>query len=695
MSEKITPRHLERKALIYVRQSSPQQVTHNLESKRLQYAMRARISELGWRQIEVIDEDLGRTANGTVERTGFDRMVAEVCLGQVGAVAAGEVSRFARNSRDWHQLIEMCSLVDTLVIDQDAIYDIRNSNDRLLLGLKGSLSEYELDLLRHRAEQGRRAKAARGEFYSGLPAGYVKTEDGRLLKDPDRRVQHAIELVFDKFLELGSAHQVLAYLLEHGVELPVRLRGCARPGAVWKSPSASIVTRILSNPIYAGVYVYGRRKLVSSVRDGRVRRRAQVRPAGGCDVLIRDHHESYIACDTFERIQQMKAKNAPGFGKASGGAPKEGSALLSGLLRCARCGRKLRVTYTGSPRVQRYVCDQGRAQRQALSCLAFGGQLVDAAVAAEVLRVVQPAALEAAATAARQTAEQNKQLLETLQLELEAVRYSADLARRQYDAVDPGNRLVAGELETRWNAALAKMAQVQQRLDEELAKVGPARDLDAQALQSLATDLPRVWNEPEAEIRLKKRIVRTLIEEIVVDVDVSAPEIRLVVHWKGGVHTELSVRRRRRGEHGRATSPDTIDAVRAMALVCSDESIAHFLSRNGLRTAHDHPWSKQRVTSLRKDHAIPVHSKARQAADGWMTLNQAAAHVGTTAVTLRRAIERGQLKALHPLGFGPWIIQRVALDRPEVRGLFAHIRARRDAPTIRDPESRNLRLPGT
>jgi DNA invertase Pin-like site-specific DNA recombinase len=671
MNEKISPRHVARKAMLYVRQSSAEQVLHNPESQRLQYAMASRLHELGWRDVEVIDEDLGRSASGTRVRPGFERIVAQVCLGEVGAVAAREVSRFARNNREWYQLVEICSIVDTLLIDQDSIYNPRDGNDRLLLGLKGSLSEYELDLLRHRAEAGRRAKAARGELLTALPAGYVVGDDGGLQKDPDRRVQHAVALVFTTFLELGSARQTFLRLREHGVEVPIRWRGY-RHAVHWRLPTYSIVVRMLRNPIYAGIYAYGRRKVERHLgEDGRVHKRLRMQPGRASEVLIPHHHEGYIAADVFERIQRTLTDNSAQLHRT--GAAKAGGALLSGLLRCRRCGHKLRTSYTGRPSFQRYCCDRARTGDARLACLSFGGSAIDAVVAAELLRVIAPGAMAAAAQAAREVAAEHDQLREAMRLEMEALRYAAARAQRQYDQVDPDNRLVAAELEARWNAALGKVRDVEARL--EAAQPRPsAQAPNPEDLRDLGAALPRLWDAPATDVRLKKRITRTLIEEILVDVDDAAAIVTLLIHWKGGVHTELHVRRRRRGEHRNVTSTDDVGAIRALAQICTDEYIALFLNRNGRTTGMRNPWSAGRVTSLRKSHGIPAYSAQRQREEGWMTLTQAAAHVGVAQATVRKAIERGCVAALHPLGDGPWIVRREELDRPAVRTHFASLR---------------------
>jgi DNA invertase Pin-like site-specific DNA recombinase len=692
-NDKIKAHHLQRKALLYVRQSSTFQVLHHEESRRLQYAMAERVKALGWQEIEVIDEDLGRSAVSTVGRTGFQYLVAEVCLGKVGAVAAREVSRFARNSRDWHQLVEMCSLVDTVLIDHDTIYDGRQSNDRLLLGLKGTLSEYELDLLRQRSLEARRQKAARGELVLLAPVGYLKTIDGRLEKDPDQRVQNAVSLVFDKFLEIGTVRQTLLWLIEHGLELPAHRLGPLGWETYWKRPAYRTVINILKNPTYAGAYAYGKTEARTQVKDG-VLHSSRVRKAlERWSVLLPDRYDGYIDWPTFERIRAMIAKNAQAWRTPGTGAPKGGPSLLAGLLRCRRCGRVLMVHYTGRTHdVLRYACRRGRLDTGEACCISFGGAPVEDVVAREVLRVVAPGAVDAALLAASTASRQQQDLLDALALEVKAARYEAERARKQYDAVDPDHRLVADELERRWNHTLIKLAQTESRLEQEQHKQTDDQGEGgwAASLQELPRDLERAWNSPETDWRLKKRIIRTLIEEIVVDVDQQAAEVELVIHWKGGTHTTMRVRRRRTGEHSHQASLDVVEAIRLFARICADDVIAGVLNRNQLRTGYGNRWTKERVAALRSYHRIPRHDKERHLTDTWMTLSEAAACLQVSGKTLRRAVENGLIEGLHPLPLGPWILNRQVLDRPEVQRFIQDVH-RHTSPTIGPPE-KQLRL---
>ena len=663
MTDKIGTQHLARKAFVYVRQSSPIQVVRNTESQRLQYAMKQRVTDLGWTDIEIIDDDLGRSAATTAGRTGFQRMVAEVCLGKVGAVAAREVSRFARNNRDWHQLIEMCSLVDTLLVDHEAVYSPRLPNDRLLLGLKGSLSEYELDLLRQRSLEARRAKAERGELVLDAPIGYIKTPDQRLELHPDRRVRRAIELIFSKFFELGSARQTLMWFIEAGVKLPARRRVGKEWETWWRRPVYRTVANVLTNPTYAGAYSYGRTQVQSKVRDGVLQKAIARRPLPEWTVLLQNHHDGYICWEQYEKIQRMLKDNVSNFGLDRRAACRQGSALLVGLLRCRRCGRKLLVGYTGrESSVPRYTCVRGHLDKGEPACISFGGVPVDTAVSREVCRVVQPAMIESSAQLANEVQSEYDQLTEALTLEVQAAHYAAERAYKQYDTVDPDNRLVADELERRWNVALEELQQAEARLESAQAQARQHVHADPQALTELPTELARAWNDPNADVRLKKRIVRTVITEIVADIDESAAEVELVIHWRGGIHTCLRVARRRRGRNCMHTSAGVVDAIRVLSRVCTDDVIASFLNRSGMLTGKGNRWTRERVTSARSKRGIPKHDPEQQQADGWMNLSQAAAYLGTSTTTLRKAVESGSVPGLHPLTSGPWVLQRQDLD---------------------------------
>src|SRR3954471_6333033 len=611
ISDKICPQHLERKAILYVRQSSAHQVLHNRESSALQYAMRDRLTVLGWSEIEVIDEDLGRSAAGNVQRAGFERMVAEVCLGKVGAVCAREVSRFARNSRDWQQLIEMCRVVDTVLIDQETVYAPRHGNDRLLLGLKGSLNEYELDLLRQRSLSARYEKARRGELVVAVPVGFVKDGD-RYEKDPDRRVQEGITLVFDQGEVLGSARPALLLVHEHDLDLPVKE---ANGDTAWRRPTYATIHRMIENPVYGGAYAYGRTAVALGYGAAGVKVRRKARSEWLA--LMPNAHDGYVSWERFEAIRTMVSRNRP-TGQHHG-APKHGDALLAGLVRCHRCGRKLTLRYTGAQHdIPRYSCSRGWLDKGEPRCIAFGGLRADDAIEEALLGVVGPGAIAAAATAEKQAIQRCDQVREALGRDLEAARHAADRAFRQYDAADPANRLVAGQLETRWNTALARVGEIEAKIAaHEMTKPVPA--VAPAALDRLASNLKTVWSAPTTDARLKKRIVRTLIQEIVADLDDVSAEIILVVLWAGGAHSQIRLPKRRRGQRN-STSADIVEAVRQLALIANDDLTAGVLNRNGLKTGNGNRWTRERVTSLRSSYRIPVFKPAEDGGEPWLNL---------------------------------------------------------------------------
>jgi DNA invertase Pin-like site-specific DNA recombinase len=676
--EKIGPQHLGRGARVYVRQSTLDQVRHNHESRRRQYELEGRARSLGWTEVEVIDEDLGKSAAGSTERTGFQRLVAAVGLGQVGAVFSIEVSRLARNNRDWYQLLDLCGLMDTLIVDGEAIYDTRQLNDRLLLGLKGTISEAELGWIRQRAQEGLLAKARRGELILSLVVGYVESSDGGVEKHPDQRVQQAIALVFRKFSELRSVRQVLIWLRHERILLPVAVD--AKAGTIsWRLPVYNTVLKVLQNPYYAGAYAFGRTTGRIRVVDGKARKTAgHRRDQRDWIALRRDHHEGYIAWETYENNQRVIAENAQMKGLMSRGAVKRGPSLLAGLLLCGKCGRKIHVAYSGSRgQVPRYYCRGALINHGECGCISFGGHRVDEAIEREVLRVLSPGAIEAAVQSADQVVEDTDEICRAVELEMSQACYERDRAQRQYDAVEPENRLVAETLEKRWNLALERVHQLEHRLEEIKSKQKKQAAPDRAELLALAKSFPALWSHPATDHLTKKRLVRLIIYQIVARL--VEDNVELVIHWQGGKHTILSVRKNRTGQHRHSTSREVVDVVRDLARCLPDGQIARVLNRLGYRTGADNSWTQSRVVSLRSHHKISVFDPQIDGVTS-MTLGKAAEALGVSNMTVRRMIQRGILPAKQPVTHAPWSIAPEALTSEPVKRAVHAVKQGRDLP---------------
>lgn len=686
-NDKIRPEHLHRPAFVYIRQSSLMQVRHHHESRRRQYDLQDHARGLGWSQVIVVDEDLGKSGATAAGRPGFQRLVAEVSLGHAGAVVGLDVSRLARNNRDWYQLLDLCGLTNTLIIDGEGIYDPRQLNDRLLLGLKGTMSEAELGWIRQRAHEALLAKARRGALILGLPVGYVSTRDGRIEKHPDQRVQQALALVFEQFAVAGSVRQALLWFRQERVMLPSLER---EPGwgerVTWRLPVYNTILKILTNPCYAGAYAFGRTYTRTAVIDGRPHKTRGHRQAREHWIaLLRDHHEPYIAWDAYERNQQLIAHNAQMKGLMVRGAVRRGPSLLPGLLRCGHCGRRLHVSYSGiGGYVPRYSCRGAALNHGADRCIAFGGLRVDEAIRREVLRVLTPGAIAAACRVADAGIQEHAVVRQAVELELREARYEAERARRQYDAVEPEHRLVAGTLERRWNAALSRVHELEERIAALTADAEREVPPDRDALLRLAADFPRVWDHPSTDIRTRNRIVRLLIEEIVVKVLPGAREqIELTIHWKGGRHTQLVIPRNRTGQHRRSTDRAVVDVVRDLARAQSDGDIARVLNRLGYRTGADNTWTALRVLSLRRSHGIAAFERTADRR-GVLTIAGAASVLGVSAATVRRLILLRMLPATQPLEHAPWAIREEDLALDAVQRAVGAIKAGRALPRSRD-----------
>lgn len=654
---------LKRKAVVYVRQSTQTQVQTNLESQRRQYDLVEVARGYGFASVEVIDDDLGRSASGSVARPGFDRLVATVCAGEVGAVLCLDASRLARNGRDWHHLLELCGVVGARVIDTDGIYDPHRPNDRLLLGMKGSISEFELGVIRARMHDAKRGKALRGDLRISVPIGYIWHREMGLGLDPNLRVQEAVRVVFARFRQLGSARQVLLSLTAEQMHFPRPSDGRTLVSFDWTPIRYRNVISILKNPFYAGAYAYGKSEKRTTLVDGRMRTTYKHRkPFDQWAAIIQDHHEGYIEWAEFERNQKLLAANA--YGKAGGvKSGRGGRALLPGVLLCAGCGCRLVVAYSGHYSSPIYRCERPHQMLGRPRCLTFGAKRVDTAIAGELLLAIQPIAVEAALHAEHRYMEQQSEQHRIVELELQQARYEASLAERRYAACDPDNRLIAAQLEKSWEATLQRVQDCEARLAALQRPIPAAPTPD---FTGLATDLEAAWNAPGVTMRSRQQLVRTLITDIIAGYDASTREIVLTIHWRGGQHSELRVRKPKSGEHGCRTSDDAIAVIGRMATEWSDEEIAATLNRMGLPTGQGKTWTAHRVSSLRRVRGIHAYRSAEKNGE-WLTMSEAAKSLGVSAHQIRRLIKEGVLPAQQVVFDAPWQIRASDLQSERVK----------------------------
>lgn len=682
---KIIAEHLSRRAYVYVRQSTLDQVHHNRESQLRQYGLADRARALGWPDVTVIDDDLGRSGSG-IHRPGFERLLVALCSGEVGAVFCIEASRLARNGRDWHTLLEFCRLVGCLLIDEDGIYDPRQPNDRLLLGMKGTLSEMELSTFRQRSQAALDQKARRGELFTSVPIGYVRAPGNRIEKDPDARIRQALELTFRKFREFGSVRQVLIWIRQEHIELPAVNYGSDGRHIVWKLPVYNTLLHILTNPTYGGAYAFGKTRTIARIVNGRKQVFAG-RPLQREDwqALIIEHHEGYISWDEYEANRKLITHNANMKGNMVRGAVKRGSSLLAGLLRCGHCGRKLHVAYSGTKgTVARYNCQGSMINHGGPRCISFGAVRVDHRVSEEVLRQLEPLGIRASLEAIERVRTEQDERVRHKELALEQARYEAARARRQYDVIDPENRLVAAELERRWEETLKIQSRLQAELDSmrehsTMALSAGARD----ELLRLGDDLPRLWHHPDSSIEIKKRILRTVLKEIVVTKQDDT--IRALVHWQGGDHTEIVFEKSQTGQHRWVTDVETIDIVRALARTLPDQGIAAVINRLGKRTARGHTWTAARVCTLRNHHNIETYREGERQQRAELTVAEVSSLVGVSGPTVIRMIRAGRIPASQACSGAPWLVRQADID--------AYLAERADAyPQSADPNQLSIDL---
>jgi DNA invertase Pin-like site-specific DNA recombinase len=666
--QKITERHRQRRAVVYVRQSTLVQVERNTESAQRQYALRDRAIELGWpaASVVVVDEDTGRSGASTDGRLGFKELVAEVGLGQVGLILSLEVSRLARSSADWHQLIDLCALTGTLIADSDGIYSPQDFNDRLLLGLKGTMSEAELHLIRARLDGGLRSKAERGELRMHLAVGFDRDEDGRIVLSADEQVRHAIERVFELWRRLGTARQIVGELIADGQKLPRRRTGERR--VRWATANYAAVHDFLTNPSYAGAFVFGRTRQEKRLdAEGKVKATTIEVPIEEWSVCLPEHHPSYVSWDEYLATRKRLRQNVRPRGEG-GGAAREGRALLQGLLRCGRCGRKMQVAYSGSDgRRVRYACVRGHIFHGTESaCQTLGGGRLDKEIAAMFLEAVTPAGVAATTGAIAELTEQHDARLAGQRLALERAQFEADRARRQFDACEPEHRLVARSLERKLEQALAGVEREQRALAAlEHARPAPLTDQERRALTRLARDLPKLWAAESTGDRGRKELLRTLVSEIVVTVRRPENIADVEVFWEGGARSELSVRLIRRGGESLRTAEDTIELIRRLAAHHPDPQIAAILNRQRRRTGTGLPFTEARVKGARQRAGIPA-APSPDPDNEIVTIEHAAAELDVSTSTIRRWLREGLLPAEQTTAHAPW---RICLT-DEVRARF-------------------------
>jgi DNA invertase Pin-like site-specific DNA recombinase len=664
---KLQPTHLRRNAYVYVRQSTKHQVQQHLESQQRQYELTRLAAELGYPQerIVVIDDDLGISASGRGERNGFERLVSDVALGRAGIVLGLEVSRLARNNRDWYELLDLCAMKDTLIGDADGMYDPSAYNDRLLLGLKGTMSEAELHILKGRMLAGMRHKAAKGELRFRLPAGYEFDEAGNIVKTSDEEAAHFVELLFAKAFEIGSISGVCKYLLHEGLCMPRRDH---RGGGIrWEQPYYRAVYLMLTNPIYAGTYVYGRSAIVNDVdADGRHKSRRLLKAVAQWDVILHDHHPAYVSRGDFERIQAMVARNRPATRDEASKALREGAALLQGIVRCGHCGRSMTVRYhatAGRSGAPQYCCHAAWAQRRAGICQSMGGRRIDEAVSSVFVDMLSDGKLEIELAALRKSEQSDDAVVQQIELQIERARYEAGRAERQYNCVEPENRIVARSLETRWNEALARVDELERLLAERNRQMAmPLTADEERLLRELARDLPRLWSHETVTDKDRKALLRAAIDEVQLRKEDRIVHAKII--WKGGATSETSIQLIRLAPPP-PTPPDLVALIRELAKRHSDAQIAGILVRRRIKTPKKHvPFTARHVSALRRSYDIPRCPDPVPDADGpTYTVEQTAKIFSVNPATVYYWLKLGVLIGEQVAPQAPWSIRVTDADR--------------------------------
>lgn len=652
---KIQSNHLEKPAYIYIRQSTMAQVRYHQESTERQYALKERAIDLGWKEVRVFDGDLGISGAQMAGRNDFKTLVTDVSMRKAGAVFALEASRLARNSTDWHRLLELCAFTDTLIIDEDGCYNPADFNDQLLLGLKGTMSQAELHFLRGRLQGGKLNKAKKGELRSPLPVGFVYDEEGRTVLDPDAEVRHAVTMLFEKFRETGSAYGVVHAFAKEGIQFPKRAYGGAWNGKlIWGRLSESRVRGVLRNPAYAGAYVHGRYQSIKDIApDGTFFIRVKEAPLELWTVFIEGHHEGYLSLEAFLQNRELLERNQTN-GQIVPGPAREGHALLHGLLICHSCGRRLTVRYMGNGGIYPvYECNwQRREGLSTTSCLSIRCDLLDGPVVERLLEVVEPKQIEIALQAFEELERREETVDNQWRMKLERAIYEADLAQRRYENVDPANRLVAATLERHWNNALARMEEIKKEFDAHRAsRRAVLTDKQKNNILSLAHDLPSLWGSPSTQDKDRKRILRLLIKDITVE-RVEAKKVVLHLRWRGGACEDIPVLRPPRYCDQIRYSNEVVGRVKRLAQELRDTKIAAKLNEAELLSAKGNRFTPSVVRWIRHRHHIlaPVLKLP-----GELTVGQIAEKFAVSPNVVYYWIERNLLSARRPNG-GPYYI---------------------------------------
>lgn len=662
-NQKIKATHFQRQALVYVRQSTAAQVEFNRESTDRQYKLKDRAIDLGWpnHQVKIIDEDLAQSGASVGQRGGFTKMISEVALGKVGLILSIEVSRVARNNSDWYRLLDLCSVTDTLIGDGDGLYHPGLFNDRLLLGMKGTMAEAELHVIRARLEGGIRNKAARGELRRGLPVGFIWGEqDGEILMHPDQAVTGAIHTVFEKFNQMGSVRQVWLWFQSKNLLFP--LQSNTLPEIKWVTASYHAIHSVLTNPTYAGVYTYGKTRQECFVdENGQVKKRVKRLPQSKWAVFIHDHHKGFVDWNTYEMIKDRISKNTRPVSHKESGAIREGTALLQGIATCGQCGRRLKVYYQGRNSSPGYYCAANKAVAgRAKYCMRVGGVKIDEVVAETFIEAITPAATEAALLAEKNIEADHDAALEQWRLQVERLHYEADRADRRFRAVEPENRLVARTLETQWEACLAKLQDATNEFERRKNKL-PGRLTPEQRthIRTLGDDIKWVWQASTTTPRDKKELLQALLQEVNVSVDRTKNTAHLILRWKTEAVYEVDVNLPIRNSPPIRTKQDTIDLVRRLAVHYTDAVIAGILNRQGRRTACGHEFTANRVGNLRRHWKIPKFNKpsSQQDSGELVTIQKAADILGIAPSTVHRWLADGFIAGEQITPGAPWRIR--------------------------------------